>query len=257
MKRLAVLLVGEYRTWAMAHPVIFKFFEDKAETVDYYFVTWDKNGDQDITEHDIVSYFQNKNLVNFKIMPVMPDVHTYYKQAKLAKIANILKRQYEKQHNFLYDQVVETRPDVYLRSHGLPWNMCGDFQYSACYIEERYKGEPFMVDAYYRTNSLTNDVLSNRFFNIPSSVNYAANLVSGASFVSHHWYITKYLLEHTLIPREPNTYRTDYAYLNVIRPNFPADIDLLNLSDQQVTDLWTEWADTTKKPSQFQVTGLL
>jgi len=39
MKRLAVLLVGEYRTWPIASAAIFNFFNNRAEQVDYYFVT--------------------------------------------------------------------------------------------------------------------------------------------------------------------------------------------------------------------------
>ena len=86
----------------------------------------------------------------------------------------------KQKENFIYDQVVETRPDVYLRRQpkGIhPWFSCNDFEYEG--------GRPFaddgsgytngfltMADHYWRTNSYTNDIIlqltNGQFVNQPS-----------------------------------------------------------------------------------------
>ena len=68
MKRLAVLLVGEYRTWPIASAAIFNFFNNRAEQIDYYFVTWNKSGEQFISDADITDYFQNKNFHVYSLL---------------------------------------------------------------------------------------------------------------------------------------------------------------------------------------------
>ena len=73
MKRLAVLLVGEYRTWPISSTAIFNFFNNRAEQIDYYFVTWDKSGEQLISDADITNYFQtdgNTNMCSTKVSSV-------------------------------------------------------------------------------------------------------------------------------------------------------------------------------------------
>lgn len=239
MKRIAVLLVGEYRTWPIASSVIFNFFDNRAEQVDYYFVTWDKSGEQSISDADITDYFQNRNLVAYKRVPIKIGIHTYYKQTYLAKVANILKRTSEQEQGFIYNQVVETRPDVFLRPNSIEWKMCPDFHHRISTIEECYHGEPWMLDLYYRSSSLTNDILSNRYYNCISKFNDLANQISGSTFRSHHWYLARYVMDHNLISTCGSMADVDYDYLTVIRSNFPADV--LSLSNKELWQYGEDW----------------
>jgi len=239
MKRLAVLLVGEYRTWPIASAAIFNFFNNRAEQIDYYFVTWDKSGEQFISDADITDYFQNKNLIAYKRVPVKNENHTYYKQTYLAKVANILKRTTEQTQEFVYDQVVETRPDMFLRPNGLEWKLCPDFYHRISIVDEYYLGQPWMLDLYYRSSSLTNDILSNRYYNCVSKFNDLANQISGVSFRNHHWYLARYVMDHNLISMCNSMTDVDYEFHTVIRPNFPTEV--LSLSNKELWQYSEDW----------------
>ena len=41
MKNIAVVLRGQVRTWHFNAPKVFDFYNEIADNVDYYFVTWD------------------------------------------------------------------------------------------------------------------------------------------------------------------------------------------------------------------------
>ena len=134
--KLAVIFVGHYRTFKTCLPHNLFFFNRLSKNVDYYFITWN-NTDYDTSDYqrddlmpnrsidfdlDIKIYFGNLlkgiKIINSEFIQfdridinnrgLLKLIHLTY----LSKIGNILKQSYEKEHGFVYDQVIETRPDI-------------------------------------------------------------------------------------------------------------------------------------------------
>ena len=63
MKNIAVVLRGHVRTWRFNAPKVFDFYNEIADNVDYYFITWDTSNTEGIEET-----FINQNLVHFQIV---------------------------------------------------------------------------------------------------------------------------------------------------------------------------------------------
>jgi hypothetical protein len=124
--KVAVVITGELRTWNIAKKYIFKFFDQYPTPVDYYFVTWNETSEYwfnpqgtttTVSEQEIRESFNGRNLIQLKIENVLPNrrnTSIFLLKAHLSKIANILKRRHEFDHNFIYDHVVELRPDVFI-----------------------------------------------------------------------------------------------------------------------------------------------
>jgi hypothetical protein len=240
--RIAVLLVGELRTWPKAAKYLFNFFNDRATQVDYYFVTWDISTDTgkqiSIGYEDIIHPFNQNNikLYDYKILaPIGKQRTTFYNQAWLAKVGNLLKRRVEQRENFIYDQVIETRPDIYLRRQSnerFLWSMCKDFEYEGgrpVLGNDGYSnGFLTMPDHYWRTNSYTNDIVANRFSFKKSTEHYTVTWHVSWTFYNHHWTISNYMFTKLLKPGsyEESSSTRDYAYFCAIRPNFPEDMNL-------------------------------
>lgn len=239
--RLAVLIVGETRTWHKAAKYLFNFFNDRAEQVDYYFVTWGVSTDTGekvpVTYEDVIAPFDENGvkLYDYKILePIGKQRTTFYNQAWLAKVANILKRRTEQRENFIYDQVIETRPDVYLRRQpaGIhPWEPCNDFEYEGgrpvSGDDGQSNGFLTMPDHYWRTNSYTNDIVANRFSFKKSTEHYTVTWHVSWQFYNHHWTMCNYMFTKLLKPRkyENDSSTKDYAFFCAIRPNFPDNLD--------------------------------
>jgi hypothetical protein len=212
INRLAVILTGQYRTWPVCSKYLLKFFKSKANHVDYYFVTWnttstwyqDHYDEPSITvrDKDITNYFDG-NLIYYSIEKDIPQKNTYYRMAHLSNIAGQAKRQYEESQNFVYDQVVETRTDIYLRDYPkdsiyhLPLTVLENYQYSGGRIEnyDVHKLsliEPtlFVPDLYIRTNSFTHNLLSNRIHHFDmryAKKNFFDNTETVYLYPHHAW----------------------------------------------------------------------
>lgn len=137
--RIAVVLVGHYRTIKQCLPHQIWFFNQMATTVDYYFVTWETNDyihseiiknklssltryDTDIRLNIFGSLLKGHRFVEELTFPnfrfTQNDNYGLWKVLRLtylAKIAQQLKKEYEIKNNFVYDQVIETRPDLFFR----------------------------------------------------------------------------------------------------------------------------------------------
>lgn len=239
-KRIAVILAGEFRTWPKAAEYLFKLFEDRAEQIDYYFVTWNvctQMGElKPVTDEDVLAPFRANNKMPYKykvIEPIGKHRTTFWNQAWLVKVGNILKRRTEQAEDFIYDQVIETRPDIYLRRNPhVDWLPCKDFEYEGGrpITGENSDGWGFltMPDFYFRTNSYTNDIVANRYSFKKSKEHYTVTWHVGWQFYNHHWTITNYLIVKLLKPRvyEEGWPTRDYKYFCPIRPNFPDGMDL-------------------------------
>ena len=182
--RIAVLLVGHYRTFTICQPYMINFFNLIADTVDYYFVSWSQSDYQTSPivqsgldtiknlryNEDINLYFGNL-LKGVKLVDVNDS--PYYSQTSLplglyrvinltylSAIAQKLKKDYEEKNNFVYDQVIETRPDLLLMRTGSSLHKC----YNNEVIMSRDIVNPTFHSGnwYWRSTSATNDLLANR-----------------------------------------------------------------------------------------------
>jgi hypothetical protein len=260
IKKLAVLICGELRSWNRASDYIFAFAEDNALQVDYYFATWADTRDfwwpeehsisstRKVDPAEITSKFVDRNLINYKIInqAVLPrhDI-TFYYQSYLAKIANTLKRRHEFDNNFVYDQVMELRPDLY-KPHSTTYNamvMCNEFEYLIGTIyDSDIISFPQIGDFYNRANSFTNDVIGNRFYytNSVKMSKFNNTLTYWPTQMNNHWVLLDYLLARRLASMVDNSNRLSEEISVVIRPNFPKD-NLRNYSIEQLQEYTNEW----------------
>lgn len=185
-KKIAVCLVGELRTWHRAKNYLFRFFDQLSKDIgcqiDYYFVTWSTSSKKFCTRDevdlvndiDITDSFVGKNLIAYHIESFKNfEKYTwlrYFYSAHLSKICGILKRQHELNNNFFYDQVIETRPDLFIKystsriAESYHNTHCRDFEIAAgvIYCKDEPKGSFEFNDVYWRTSSFGHDIMANR-----------------------------------------------------------------------------------------------
>jgi hypothetical protein len=230
--RLAVIIAGEFRTWKVASKYLFSFFQERAVQVDYYFATWNVSETlqaynvsekSPVTDKDILEIFKdyNQNLVSYKIMDRIGNhATTFYNQAWLSKIGNILKRKNEIENNIIYDQVVETRPDLYFRKNDKNWIIFNDLECSNnhFYLDSGLQG---VNDVYFRSNSITNDILADRYyFKIP----YMNECIHW-QFVNHHSVLSDIFYNRKILVNKTE-YNREYDFNVCIRPNTPTNENL-------------------------------
>jgi hypothetical protein len=240
IKKLAVLLIGQYRSWPTVSKYILNFFKHRATSVDYFFVTWERDWvDQLVIKDDILDNF-DQNTATIKIVPDIAEINSFYRAAYLAKQANLLKKQKELSENFIYDQVVETRHDIYLRKNNYPWNLCRDYEYNIGDISARdtaVKINPLVIpDLYIRTNSFTNDILSNRYIRSRLSstrMTSTFNDQSNIKFLDSHHLLSDYLMENRLVQIWAEHY--DYSFALNVRKDPGVDLDTVPLTELDKT----------------------
>lgn len=253
--KLAVILAGEYRTWPKVCKYIFKFFNGQAQQIDYFFVTWKKTGKAEVSEQELIQSFHNETLVSYKIIDDIDNKHSYYRQSYLAKIGNILKKEYEFQNDFVYDQVVVTRPDFYFRKSNLEWAICPRLYYQIGLMHRQTENQPsapenyyiWIQDIYLRSDSATDDIISQKYF-----VNYQDFCKNNKKFttmniqVGNHFLLAKFLLHRNLLPLSnillyenfPSPDRKDYDLELAVRDYHNlTDVDLDSLSVHEITTL--------------------
>lgn len=261
--RLAVLLAGDFRSFPRAAPYIFKYANKISAQVDYYFATWNvtsdtwhnpslsKNTERPITETDIVEPFRihNSNLVNFKLLPLFDPTKLLYTkpvcylQGYLGKVAAILKRQHELENNFIYDMVIELRPDVLIvASKTSIVTPPQDFEIN---LEHQFGNLHFpgATDFYYRSNSIGNDIMSNRFTydKLIEGNKLAEFFDSWPMPLTPHWF----LLDYTYLRRLKINGFPFPERLIPIRPNFPY-IDLENCPKELLKKLFDDYWNMTR-----------
>lgn len=268
INRLAVCICGEYRTWPKAHTHIFTAMEHIAEHIDYYFVTWDKTNQRDfkigpwdnsspVTTQMITDYFSGRNLINYQLVdPNVNDLfnnygaRSFFYVAYLSKIANIFKRKHEQTNGFIYDQVIELRPDLYIPNRGnFPIIKCNDFEYIAGkYMYSSWQGQIFGVrDLYLRFNSAGHDAFACRFdFKMPIEyLKFVDNLGQFSYLVTeNHFLLFQYLSRRNMLQSENFSNNSDaiaeVETLVPIRANFPDNfaeltyVELKKLHDEFV-----------------------
>lgn len=247
INRLAVILVGELRTWKIASQYLFKLFEERAHQVDYFFVTWNVTSQTgeliSVTDSDVLTPFQlhNKNLISYKILePIGRHKTTFYNQAWLAKFGNMLKRRHEINNNFVYDQVVETRPDCYFRRSENPWIICKDFEYEGASPKTWASGLLGITDVYFRSTSSTNDLIADRYYFTRSSDHNQIINETHWQFSNHHWVMCEIFNKRLLVPVSHND-TGDFNFFCCVRPNFPTDTDLDKIYWKTLDEWFVGW----------------
>lgn len=175
--KVAVVITGELRSWAVSKRYIFEFFDQLQTSVDYYFITWNESSDYwfntngkiiPVDEQSIKESFDGRNLIQVKVEPVFANsknTSTFLLKAHLSKLANIYKRRYEFDNNFIYDHVIELRPDVFITPSNDQRVICKNFE---IVVEEIFydfnlqNNVPLIPDLYFRTTSLGHDIMSTR-----------------------------------------------------------------------------------------------
>lgn len=258
--RIAVLITGEVRTWQKASKYLFDYIESLYSCeIHYYFVTWTLTnqfkqvGDDFekkvcyVNENDIRQTFENKTLVAVKtieernIPQRLNEPRGFYYKAFLTKIANVLKKRYELNNNFIYDQVIEIRPDLFKPKRevkNIP--TCRDFEFMLG-VEFIENNCPLYQDFYFRTNSYGDDVVSNRYYHKNVQKNYftpelqTQNL--GSLFFNTHWILYDYLKDRRMLFVE-DTQVEAHDFL-LLRPNLPDDLE--NYTFHKLNEYVLQW----------------
>jgi hypothetical protein len=253
--------------------------EHLSDNIDYYFVTWNYNSEHwyppclqrfvnsdwegiqahSITDTDVTEKFQNKNLVAYRIIdPEKVPLNfpgSFHYLGYLAKIASLLKSRHEFGNNFLYDQVVELRPDLYIskpiRTEDI---ICEDYQYISngrlthnkeCTVTECI---PRLPDFYRKTNSFGNDILGNRYWYkqklsnpdmITSGSHKGCNQILANVAYGAEWLLLEYIFSRRLTIFQNINNFSDY--MCPLRPNYPEDLDSLDFTD--IRDLNLKWLE--------------
>lgn len=129
MKNIAVVLRGHVRTWRFNAPKVFDFYNEIADNVDYYFITWDTSNTEGVEES-----FTNQNLIHFHILG--HSMHNaelsegekegeYYNGHLGPPYMNMIMlphiRRQEKRLGTKYDCIFDSRPDVLLTRNKILW----------------------------------------------------------------------------------------------------------------------------------------
>lgn len=251
-----MLLSGDFRLWPRASEYIFDFAEHLAHEVDYYFATWTTTRDywypqpksklteRAVTENDVTEKFLGRNLVAYKLVEQIPEYPTSnYYQSYLGNIANILKRKHELANNFVYDQVIEMRPDLLIVDNAEPII----FKNFECLVHIMYEGNihfPQAMDFYYQANSFSSDVMSSRFYYQKSieATKFQYDQYTHWPLPMHnHWALVDFIYARRMqhINNQSSTVQI------AIRPNFPQD-DLRKYTFEELFDIQVEYLNNKK-----------
>ena len=103
MNRLAVCLRGEVRNWDYTKDAVFKFYENIAYSVDYYYATWDLPY---VAQDNLNATFANKKLIQGVMCPAGNDRQRWGSRLGPAFLSSHIKL------NKKYDLVVDVRFDT-------------------------------------------------------------------------------------------------------------------------------------------------
>lgn len=251
------MICGDLRLWPQAAEYIFNFAETRAHQVDYYFATWSTTRDhwwpedksinsiRPVQDSDILDKFVGRNLIDCTIADQtrLPrhDITIYY-QSYLAKLANLAKRKYELENDFKYDQVIEVRPDLYLTERVDSIPVCKDFEVIAGTPYDN-NSVPFtqLNDFYYRSSSIGNDIISNRYYYRKSIevLKFQNSFNHWGHKLNNHWVLYDYLFARRISLHPDVKEIKDQV---PIRPNFPKD-NLHEYSIYTLRKLDNEWIE--------------
>lgn len=263
MKRIAICLSGQSRTWEYCIDSIQSFLKDDEYEIDYFIHTWDindyrpietKNGEERYfykSDLNIEKYIQFYNPKSYKIQSFelfqkklekikIPKYHyadsvNMLNQMYSFKQSIVLKRLYERKNNFKYDIVLKVRPDLFFVYDSLRKNLellepfeKGKF-FSYFQFDENWKDildNPWAPDLYWLfTSSEDSDIFSSYF---GKSLKYVRDTFKKGHPYEYHLY--RFVNDIQLNPSYNHEIKTKYIeFLFIIRPwNIPFQIDSMN-----------------------------
>jgi len=139
MNRLAVCLRGEVRNWDYTKDAVFKFYENIAYSVDYYYATWDVPY---IDQNKLNATFDNRKLVQGVLCPVGNDRRRWGSFLGPAFLNSHIKL------NKRYDAVIDTRFDLVPVTFSLEYPVIipSDMEIQTAHVEHRWNHEEFEND---------------------------------------------------------------------------------------------------------------
>jgi hypothetical protein len=239
IKRIAVCLSGQPRTWRTAKDNILSYFDirDKSVQVDYFIHTWDTNQfrrKQDVTwphRYNIKVSPTEKDELIHAFNPIDIELEEYKEDEHVTLWASLLysfmksvwlKRKYEIENDFRYDLVIKARMDInypMMGSCNLNFpihkfhihpiqNLTG---YSTVPMISRFPTEfnyPCFDDVFFYANSPTIDIISNCHKWYTNIIKENMVLHSKGKWIqdSTYWYgpgtiLYKYLVESCIHPQ--------------------------------------------------------
>lgn len=239
IKRVAVCLSGQARTWRTAKDNILSYFdlEDRGIQVDYFIHTWNINqyrrkkdvvwvnrADEEVLpteKEDLVEAF---NPVAIELEEYRSgDYVTLWAALLYSFMKSVwLKRKYEIENDFRYDLVIRSRLDINFPQEGVcnlnfPLNKLYAHPiqhltgYSTMPIIPRFPSEfnyPCFDDVFFYSNSPTMDIISNCYRWYTGIVKTNGHLQTKKEYIqdSAYWYgpgtiLYRYLVEHGIHPQ--------------------------------------------------------
>lgn len=226
--RVAVLVAGELRYWDKTAPTIVNAFDKYGNTVDYYIAAWSSSAcpvygeafnpvTTAVTSEYVLSHFPSNKVECFVVSDQISAKlkSTYDKQSYLAKVANTIKNRRELADNFVYDLVVEVRPDLYIIDFPEP-PLLANFEFATTSSHTPQHVLRNAEDVFCVTDSVTNDIMTARgMFN---KIELAHTVAVNSMFSHGHWRIAKFR----------KSFMLQFVHLHdfkchIFRSNSPAD----------------------------------
>jgi hypothetical protein len=277
IKKIAVCLSGQPRTWRTAKDNILNYFNfrDSNIQVDYFIHTWDTNQFRKKEDIDWISR-ENVKVISTEradiiraFNPIDIELEEYNEDSHVTLWASLLysfmksvwlKRKYEIENDFRYDIVVKARLDINYPMMGYcNLNMpLSKFHihpiqnltaYSTTPIISRFPTEfnyPCFDDVFFYGNSLTMDIIANCYRWYTNIINENMEAYSNGKYIqnSTYWYgpgtiLYKYLIENGI---HPQGYRAIPYY--VVRKEIE-DLRLHSIHNWvDIRDFSKEWYDS-------------
>lgn len=170
--KTAICLSGELRSIRKTFPRIKRDILDQLESYDVFYHTW--VDDPDIRDLNVL--IQDGNLRDILIEPRITFdeknynlrkrsevfIQGFLRQLYCLKKCNMLKKQYEAEHDFIYDAVIRVRPDIYpILDSKLEKIDVGKIQ-DAVYVPTHDHWHGYNDRLYY-SSSPNMDIISSRF----------------------------------------------------------------------------------------------
>lgn len=265
MKRIAVCLSGQSRTWKYCVDSIKSFLKDDEYEIDYFIHTWDCNDYRPIetkdwsekyqytSESNIDEYIKAYNPKLYKIdscesfkkkfdklkVPKLRFTENPNMESQMYsfKQSIVLKRLYERRNNFKYDFVLKIRPDLFFVYPSLRKNIellepfkIGKF-FSYFQYEEKWRDRlenPYWPDLYWLfTSSEDADTFATYF---SKSIHYLKDGFKNRNLKEYNFY--KFAIDINFEPYyDKRIERKEISILFIIRPwNVP-------IQNEQMKDL--------------------
>lgn len=251
--RVAIFIRGFERTWDWVKNNNFKVFESIYGTnIDWYVATWSTSNTD---RNKLLNDFNNKNLKCLQILDEVqypfnkairsvwsPSVYknwknkldNYWRLAYLDFVLGNEKVKNEIQHNMTYDTVVFTRFDLL--------HQCKNIEYEKSLIMPMFfistvaddiedLDYSLSYDVYYKSDSLTADIITSRFFDT-----YISDFKTQAVALSAEVLFANYLFRNGIIGKDGEEFN---FISHLIRPNQCYDVELTpDIIDPDLSVAW-------------------